>query len=195
MDANADHNDEMFSKFLEDCQLLDLHDDPTGQLPPKTYFRGTRKLDYILGSLNIAQSVSRAGILAYSDGLKFSDHRALFIDVKETSLFTDRGADPTSHKSRGLHMSNKKQANEYCQLLKQKLETHNVFQRCRNLQETAKDCGISELKTQADSIDLQITSAALKAEKQCSNKHMATPGPPNWLMRGNASPFGVIVSI
>ncbi len=87
MDANAGHDDPLLEKFLLYCQLLDLHDDITNPLPPETYFLGSKKIDFCLGSINVASAVSRNGILGYSDGLKFSDHRALFIDLKEEIIF------------------------------------------------------------------------------------------------------------
>jgi hypothetical protein len=54
---------------MAECSLIDLHtlgpDDP-----PPTYKYGTgRRIDYMLGSPNIADSVRRAGYLSYDDGI------------------------------------------------------------------------------------------------------------------------------
>ncbi len=54
MDANADLQDAAFHKFLNDCSLTDLHSDNTSEPAPETYFRGTKCIDYILCSANVA---------------------------------------------------------------------------------------------------------------------------------------------
>jgi hypothetical protein len=56
MDANADHSDALFTQFLNDCRLFDLHDDTSFSPAPETYHRGSKQIDFILGSF-------RCGIL------------------------------------------------------------------------------------------------------------------------------------
>ena len=87
LDANADINDTGFSTFLLDCGLHDLHNDISTDLPPETYYRGTRKIDFCLGTQGVAIAVAQAGITAYEDGFKYSDHKALFVDLNEDALF------------------------------------------------------------------------------------------------------------
>ena len=132
MDANADHKEKQFENFLNKCKLLDLHDDPMGTLAPETYHRGSRRIDCILGTINIALSISKAGILSYSDGLKFSDHRAVFVDIHEVQIFAAEGSDATRRSSRGLRSKNKKQCSKYCKLLTEKLEAHNILNDATN---------------------------------------------------------------
>ncbi len=43
--------------------------------------------------LAISQAVVRGGIMDYNNGLKYSDHQALFIDMNEGRLFTAKGQD------------------------------------------------------------------------------------------------------
>ena len=62
MDANADFQDAAFRQFLSDCTLTDLHSDNTSEPALETYFRGTERINYILGSANVCLSDSRAGI-------------------------------------------------------------------------------------------------------------------------------------
>ena len=96
IDANADISDPQYVTFLLDCGLHDLHANIALDLPPETYYRGTKKIDFCLGTVGVYSSVMRAGITSYEGGLKFSDHRALFVDINEEALFTSQGADPTS---------------------------------------------------------------------------------------------------
>ena len=107
IDANADIYDPQFVSFLLDCRLHDLHANSTLDLPPETYYRGTKKINFCLGTDGVYSSVMRAGITSYEGGLKFSNHKALFVDINEGALFTSQGADPTSQKGRGLQGGNK----------------------------------------------------------------------------------------
>jgi hypothetical protein len=107
LDANADMSDLEFSSFLVECGLQDLHDDCDIVPPPETYYRGKRKIDFCLGTPGVANAVTRAGITSYEGGLKYSDHRALFVDINEELLFTSKGVDPTARKGRGLRLKYK----------------------------------------------------------------------------------------
>ena len=57
LDANADINDTGFSTFLLDCGLHDLHNEISMDLHPETYYRGTRKIDFCLGTQVVASAV------------------------------------------------------------------------------------------------------------------------------------------
>ena len=189
-DANADYKDESLVEFTNRCQLMDLHDDATGGcLAPETYYRGTRRLDYILGSINVALSVSQVGILPYSDGLKYSDHRALFVDIKESVLFSGPGSDPTRRTARGLRASNTRQCEEYCKLFREKLESHNIFERCHKLRALGQQSEISAVKEEMEAIDKQITAAALKAERQVSHQSFGHPWSPKLVDAGRRVTF------
>ena len=85
----------IFMMFSSKHKLLDLHLNLTSLTPPpESYRRGKKKIDFILGSLaSISQAVVRGGIMDYNNGLKYSDHQALFIDVDEERLFSAKGHD------------------------------------------------------------------------------------------------------
>ena len=179
----------IFASFLTNCQLLDLHDNPTKSPPPETYFRGSKKIDFILGTVDVALAVSRAGILNYSEGLKYLDHRPLFVDLKETAIFGNRGVDPTTHRARGLRTSNRRHVERYCKLLHEKLDAHNIVPRCLKLRELARTKGVEAVKAEIESIDTQVTAAALKAERQSSNKDYGYPWSPSLAEAGQRVTF------
>ena len=66
-----------------------------------------------MGTPGVANAVTRAGITSYEGGLKYSDHRALFVDINEELLFTSKGVDPTACKGRGLRLKNKQAVLKY----------------------------------------------------------------------------------
>ncbi len=190
MDANADHSDPLFSKFLEDCSLLDLHDNPTGILPPATYFRGSKRIDFILGSFNIAMSVSKRGILDYSSGLKFSDHRALFVDLSELAVFGSNGKiTPPTRQVRGLRASNKTQVTNYCRIFRLKLYSQNILNCCWGLRRIGEQQGLDAMRDELEKIDQFITAAALKTAKQCSRKPYGYPWSPQLANAGRTVTF------
>ena len=84
MDVNADTTDSGFATFLIACG--------------ETYYRGKKKIGFCLGTNRVAHAVTHAGITSYKGGLKYSDHRALFVDINEELLFTSKGVDPTVQK-------------------------------------------------------------------------------------------------
>ena len=70
-------------------------------------------MNFCLGTQEVALAVVQAGITAYEDGFKYSDHRALFVDLNEDALFSSKGADPTSRHGRGLRTKNKMATQRY----------------------------------------------------------------------------------
>ena len=189
LDANADTSDPLFSRFCSDCNLEDFHGNVSLQPAPETYFRGSRRIDYILGTPDIAQAITQVGILGYADGLKYSDHHALFIDIQEDLLFSDKGVDPTARRSRGLQTKKSKQVQEYCCLLKQQCAAHNILSWVRGLCDLARNQGSLAAKTAADVIDSQLTAFALKAERDTSNKSFGYAWSPTLADAGRSVTF------
>ena len=109
----------IFMMFSSKHKLLDLHLNLTSLTPPpESYRRGKKKIDFILGSLAISQAVVRGGgIMDYNNGLKYSDHRALFIDMDEGRLFSAKGQDLITQTGRGLHSKNKLHVKNYLTLV------------------------------------------------------------------------------
>ena len=153
-----------------DCGLHDLHNDISIDLPPETYYRGTRKIDFCLGTQGVAITVARAGITAYEDGFKYSDHRALFVDLNEDALFPPQGANPTSRHGRGLCTKNKMATQRYRDLFCKKLRAHNILERCQQLTRHPVRCNPIGLKSEIEAIDAEITRAALQAERSTAAK-------------------------
>ena len=67
MDANEETSAKEITKFLEDCDMVDLHTNQHRNLhqPPNTYIRGSKCIDMFAGTLGVAEEVERAGIEAF----------------------------------------------------------------------------------------------------------------------------------
>jgi hypothetical protein len=189
LDADADLTDASFSTSLVACGLYDLHDTSNEDSPPETYYRGKRKIDFCLGTMGIATSVTRAGITSNEEGLKFSDHQTLFIDINEEALFSSQGVDPTSCRSRGLWMKNKKAVKKYRDLFRSKLLAHNVFKRCKALSELPVGTDTSIVQHVIDTIDSEITKAALQAEQVTATRSFGYAWSPTLAKAGQRVTF------
>ena len=170
VDANADYDDEGFSMFVQDCHMVDLHEDLYTTAPPATYTRGQRKIDYILGAEKISAAVIKDGMLSFDDGLKFSDHRALCIDLYESALFHVKSKDATARKNCGLSSKNKEQVKAYLEIVHAQFLAHNIYARCLKLTEMGLSQGVHALQKGADHLDHQVTIIVLQAERKTTRK-------------------------
>lgn len=66
---------------------------------------------------------------SFDDGLKFSDHQALFIDRNESALFHDKSKDPTARNNRGLCSKNKEQVKAYLEIVHAHFLAHITYER------------------------------------------------------------------
>ena len=80
IDANTDITDKQLQKISQSAQLYDIMSSRHGMNCPRTYLRGNRQIDYILGTKHIITAISKCGILAFNTGIT-SDHRALWLDL------------------------------------------------------------------------------------------------------------------
>ena len=72
--------------MLRECQLYDLHTIGPDDKPPETYPYGNyRRIDYMLGTSMVQETIHRAGYLVYNDGIH-SKHRGLFVDFDFQAL-------------------------------------------------------------------------------------------------------------
>jgi hypothetical protein len=120
--------------------------------------------------MGIATSVTRAGIISHEGGLKFSDHRALFIVINEKALFSSQGGEPTSCCGQGLWMKKKEAVKKYRDLFRSKLLAHNVFKQYKALSELPVGADTSIVQHALDTIDSEITKAALQAEQATATR-------------------------
>jgi exonuclease III len=106
MDANEStraHNSQI-TKFLEECDMVDLHENQHRNLhgKPNTYIRGKECIDMIAGTVDVAEEVERAGIEAFYQTF-YSDHRGLFIDMNMNKLLKGSPAELGVLPKRGVN--------------------------------------------------------------------------------------------
>ena len=110
---------------MSNCALSDLH--LLGpESPPATYKYGSdRKIDYMLDSPNVSDSVRSAGYLAYDDGI-FAKHRGIFIDLDFHNLMG-----PTAlilpPQARRLHSEDQVSVDNYIAAFSAYATDHNIW--------------------------------------------------------------------
>jgi hypothetical protein len=150
--------------LLDECTLTDLHGlGPS--VPPATYKYGTdRRIDFMLGSPNVANCIRSAGFLEYDNGI-FSKHRGLFIDVDFNELMGSVD-NITPAPARRLNSENQVSVDRYLEALKKYFDDHQIDKRISELMVIAPVLSTSQCKDSYDAIDRDITRGMLHAEKE-----------------------------
>ena len=151
--------------LMSECSLTDLHClGPT--VPPATYKYGTaRKIDYMLGSQALHDSVRHAGFLAYDDGI-FSKHRGLFIDLDFQQLLGPVASIVPSS-ARRLKSEDQPSVDRYLEAFNKYAEDHKLWSRVKELCLVAPTMPAHHCKMSFDAIDRDVTRAMIHAEKLC----------------------------
>ena len=139
--------------------------------------------------MGIATSVTRAGITSYEGGLKLSDHQAFFIDISEEILFSSQGIDPTLCRGQGLWMKNKEAVKKCIDLFRSKLLAHNIFKWCKALSELPIGTDTSIVQHALDTVDSEITKAALQAERTTATRSFGYAWSPTLAKAGKQVTF------
>jgi hypothetical protein len=143
--------------------LLPYHHGIDGEI--ETFARGSKRLDYALGSQELAESIVRIGVTPYNFIIT-SDHRGIFIDF-DIDVFL--GGDPNQLMSpalRGIKSNSPKQCRKYVQAVTKYLTQHKVFERATRAQHLTDQHGLTQqLKRQWDRIDQDLLRANLHAEQ------------------------------
>ena len=130
----------------------------------------------------IHAAVRRGGILSFHLS-PLRDHRALYIDLDEHSLFKDSSTDPTAPSHRLLRLRNPEQCARYLALLNQYLTSHNVFTCLSLMADLAPpEHPLETITSVYKSINRDITAALLNAEKRSACASYGYPWSPT-LMR------------
>ena len=170
IDANEhfDSPQSAISKLAASCNLVDIiatrHQQATNTA---TYSRGTKRIDFILISENIAPAVTRCGLLPFYEGIH-SDHRGSFIDLDARILFQDRTPQLYEQPRRQLHSKKPSAVMHYKTELWKQLTAHNIINRSTTIAQRAiQDAKTSSFAQELNNIANIIQQAMLSAEASC----------------------------
>jgi hypothetical protein len=123
-----------FSRLTRSFDLVDVmpHFHPIEQ-EVATYARGTSRLDYIFCSVSLLPSVRQCGIEPFNEHI-FSDHRSMFIDFDEASLFGSQAPIMASKNLCRLQSHNLAAKGAYLLSLDKYCADHKVFKKIQELE-------------------------------------------------------------
>jgi hypothetical protein len=156
-DLGSDPNG--MAQILQECSLVDLftHQHPSLS-KPATYARGKSRLDYVLVSARIIESVQRCGYEPFGQRLQ-TDHRAYFVDFDDQILFGGHMQLLSSYARRGLKSNNLKQVTHYLREKHRLFEAKNIYERSKRLNHPG------DRHQYAERLDRDILAASLAAER------------------------------
>jgi len=99
----------------------------------------------------------------------------MYIDFDESTLFSEKNADPTRPTARQLHLGNKQSTTKYLEILLLQLEHHNVFTRVAKLPDQALTLSAATFEQKYNSVDSDITAACRFAEAVCTRPNFGFP--------------------
>ena len=175
-----DANDSMehassLSKLASEFGLIDLHTHKWGlEGEPSTYKRGTKRIDYILGTEEVAQHLRVAGIEAFDDGVK-SDHRGLFVDIDMKGLLGCNKSNVGKSTKRHINSKDPELVKNYRKHLLKYWEEHKVEERIRKIKNHLKNPHLNmtetRLKKKLEKLDRDMTRSMLQAERKCEKRY------------------------
>ena len=174
IDANESlhQRNSKIEKLRNDTNLVDLHTFKHGiDGQPETYIRNrnSKRIDYMLGSPNVAKALRRAGIEPYGEGYT-SDHRGLFIDLNINELLSGHIAELDTPNGRGINSCTPKSVQVYKEHVLQYFDDHNLEQRLDsviafiNSDDNDDEASKLEATNRLNAIDRDVTRALLSAE-------------------------------
>lgn len=157
--------------FLTRTGLAPIHH----SFPEATYQRGTRCIDYIMGTELVREHTTAAGYLSFYNGLWPSDHRGVFIDLDVSFSFGSKTDEMQQQRQRMLSSKNLKQVTKFIEHIKLDGRLASILKELEDLENfdiwTPADHEWFEKQDQA------FTDLLLKAEEKCKMPHAASWNP------------------
>jgi len=191
LDAKSDFEDAQFLRMVTLHTLIDLHSHfHSVNQPPASYRCGKKKIEFILLWVFCGVSGShRGGMTTYNNGLKLSDHRALFIDLETGSILLTTGTGPIPPIAGGVSTPKKPHVKVYLATVHKHLAAHNIVARCTHLREHAHVQHIEEVKLEVENIERGVTNAVVHVEKKVTNKYYGYGWSPRLALAGRTVTF------
>ena len=145
------------TKVAADIGLIDIMRRRHSSTPPATYARGSTRLDYILTSPEVWDSVCATGYDEFNSRIP-SDHRGFFLDLDTAILFGSETQALASIPRRGLETRNIHQMTEYIRHKHKLFTEHNVFKGAEQLLVHGNRHALAER------LDVAVLEASLLAE-------------------------------
>ena len=177
LDANSTLDDAQLSDMVTNCQLHDLHRNSPA---PSTYMGApNRRIDYIFGSLPVANAVRQQGSLSYYEG-PLSDYRGLFVDLSVSALLGSLDITQTIPPlaTRLLKSGNPELVEEYVNSMKTYYTAHDMVSRIDQLYESQSTMSRDAISRRLEQWDTDQGKVMKAAEASLKQKPQRIPWSP-----------------
>ena len=153
------------------CGLVDIFaTQHSGKIPP-TYTRGTKRLDYVLVTPRVVESVERTTMLPFHT-MFGGDHRPLLVDFNSRKLFGDDSYEIQRPQARGLKLTDPRLVDKYLDVLGKQLVYHRIYDKTERLRDISnEDKWTPQQVEQYEKIDEKITESDIYAERAISKRY------------------------
>eukprot|EP00986_Skeletonema_menzelii_P020806 scaffold32353_cov400-Skeletonema_menzelii.AAC.1 len=125
MDANGTPStDDKFREFLQDTLLEDPYYDRFHDMP-RTYLRGSRRLDYILMDMGLVPAIKSMGYLGTHEAVH-SDHSMAWVDFDEKQLFRGKINRPPEYKNRQFTLNQEDKKASFMKDIRDRVEKGKI---------------------------------------------------------------------
>jgi hypothetical protein len=146
-------------KICSDIGLTDLMDYMHGSTNVATYSRGTKRLDYALGSLHVTEALRFCGYEPFHHRM-VSDHRAYFLDFDTLMLFGSDTPELPPMAFRDIQSKSPKQVSVYIKSLHAQMKSRNCFERIEELFTSDEPCHWLANRLDGDLLQFCLSSAS-----------------------------------
>jgi hypothetical protein len=148
---------------LNMADLITLHHGIGNE--PNTHIRGSKRIDYILGTQRVQDCCTSSGILPFYNGY-VSDHRPIFASINLSQLMSDKNI--TNLDSPAIRLISKSTPREHLQLMHivdDHYQAQNLYKRMESLDQVTTDSWNNEHQKEYNACDAQHIIGLLAAEK------------------------------
>lgn len=148
----------LFNVFRERFQTSNL---------PRIHARGANAIDHIWTTRHILDNISHAGFAPFGFRIE-SDQRGMFIDIRDSVLFDEKGIHVTYHDFRKLKPTIPKRTKKYMQSVKYNWDYHRIDDKFEKLLHLESTSSPTDIENEINALDKQITEILVGAEKRCT---------------------------
>jgi hypothetical protein len=165
IDVNEDVRNGNFRTTMQNLGLIDVCTSQHGSDTPSTYARGSAPIDAIFVSSNLASS--RCGYLPV-----VSDHRILWVDVPQRTLFGNRLSLLPTRTPQRLSLQDPRVVKKYISSVVDQYKESNLLPRLCQLQSQMESHCTPELIKEFNKLDDIRLQCILRANKSCRQLKM-----------------------
>jgi hypothetical protein len=145
------------------ADLVALHHGTSNE--PNTYLRGSKRIDYILGTKRVQEFCTSSGILPFYNGYS-SDHRPIYAAVDLDKLLSDQMTSLESQAMRFISKATPTERLKLLQLVDDHYRAHNIYERLQRLMQIPEDEWTAEHINEYEDCDKQHIIGMTAAERK-----------------------------